>query len=195
MDKLEAWYSSASYDSAPELAALRKHMPGKTIVVGDYGMIGLAKSLDVRGLRLGLLPYANGSVDTVISAWNDLPSKRGLDSQIAEWRRVLKRGGTLLIEEGNPASEYVGILRQICRYTPPNFTMLVQELKPFFDIKRESIESSYNFKDVDEFSQYFINELEIHQNQRIAPGTTQKLRSLAKLKVQELSSLLVCTKR
>lgn len=178
---LYTFYTHECYDATPEINALRTHVHGKTLFVGDYAAAALAPEFEdshaalpdpqvlfecqtrneqgVRyaGVKLDKLPYPDDSFDTVVAAYLGLQHHKTVLQEIL---RVTNT--TAIILEADPSSEYVQILNNVLPKEsthPKKILTFVNE----YDIIQEAIISTYTFSK-ELFTEYFVAEFKYHED-------------------------------
>jgi ubiquinone/menaquinone biosynthesis C-methylase UbiE len=185
MDLYE-FYTHTAYNVQPEVDALKEHITGSVLFVGNYAGSALAphfeesfaaipdqnvlfacqtdNEADIKyaGADLTHLPYPDDAFDTVISAYNMTHTEH---ARLSELKRVAKE--VLLLIEADPSSQYVDILNALHPMPIPDLSQFLVELREY-NVIEESIESTYTFSTPEDFTKYFQAEFSYHKESDVS---------------------------
>jgi len=146
------------------------------------------------------LKFPNESFDVIISAWAGLHYHKNKALIVKVLKRILKKNGTLLIEEADETSEYVKILNIIAPKRKLKIKQKRAELKNtlrrYFAMVENKLRTYYRFKNKNQFKGYFRKEIIFDEKKKYTLQMDKKLdvyiTKKRTLNVEERSIIFVC---
>lgn len=149
------------------------------------------KNLDVKGFDINNLSALKGQFDVIISGWAGLHYSEDVKGLVKSLYDRLKKGGTLIIIEAYPQSEYIDVLN-LLRRKETDYILKKQKVlkdalfRTFGNMQEDLIPSYYRFPSFEKLEETFKIELHYEEGIVWTPKDTQKLKRFLKKKKDPL---------